>query len=82
MDCENSFTPHRLAFSLAEVAEICGKSKIWAYRRIYAGELKVVSQGGRMLVARAELDRFLSQTEVYNGRRTRTTKKTEKEVVE
>lgn len=60
----------RMAYTLSDVAALCGRSKTWAYRRVYDGQLKVVVQSGRMLVSRTELERFLNQSEVYNGRST------------
>ena len=62
----------RLGYSLPEVGAAFGRSTLWAHRRVYAGELKVIRHGGRMLVSSAELERFAARTEVYSGRMTPT----------
>ena len=62
----------RLGYSLPEVGAAFGRSTVWAHRRVYAGELKVIRHGGRMLVSSAELERFAARSEVYSGRMTAT----------
>ena len=59
----------RLGYSLAEVAAAFGRSTVWAHRRVYAGELKVIRHGGRMLVSSAELQRFAGRSELYSARK-------------
>lgn len=66
----------RLGYSLAEVAAAFGRSTVWAHRRVYAGELKVIRHGGRMLVSSAELQRFAGRSEAYSARKV-PSKKTE-----
>ena len=57
----------RLAFSPREAGMLVGKSGTYIYRQIYAGRIKPISDCGRMMIPRAELDRFLSRTAEYNG---------------
>jgi len=60
----------RFGYSLPEVGAAFGRSTVWAHRRVYAGELKVIRHGGRMLVSSAELERFAARSDVYSGRMT------------
>jgi len=60
--------PERLAVTPAEFAKSCGKHPVWAYRQIYAGRLRVLGNCGRMLIPVSEIEKFLSQTIIYNGR--------------
>jgi hypothetical protein len=57
----------RLAFSPREAGVLVGKSGTYIYRQIYSGRIKPISDCGRMMIPRAELDRFLSRTAEYNG---------------
>ena len=68
-DAKAPATAGRLGYSLAEVAAAFGRSTVWAHRRVYAGELKVIRHGGRMLVSSAELQRFAARSEVYSARK-------------
>lgn len=56
----------RVALSPAEFAALCGRSPTWAYRQIYAGRIKPISDCGRLLIPRSEVDSFLSRTAEYN----------------
>src|SRR5439155_16280978 len=56
----------RFGFSPAEFAALNGKSTTWGYRRIYHGDVKVISTAGRILIPRSEVDRFLARTAEYN----------------
>ena len=58
----------RLAFSPFEFAVVLGRSETWAYRQLYSGTLKAISDaGGRLLIPRAEMDRFLSRAAPYKA---------------
>ena len=57
-----------LASSPAEFARLFDRHPTWGYRRIYAGDIRVLRQAGRMLIPRSEIERFLSQTVVYAGK--------------
>lgn len=56
----------RLAFSPREAGAVVGKSPTYIYRQFYAGRLKPISDCGRMMISRAELDRFLGRAADYN----------------
>src|SRR5439155_14627384 len=55
----------RFGFSPAEFAALNGKSATWGYRRIYRGDVKVIANAGRLLIPRAEVDRFLARAAEY-----------------
>jgi hypothetical protein len=57
----------RAAYSPAEFAALCGRSPTWAYRQIYAGRIKPISDCGRLLIPRSEMDSFLSRKVEYKG---------------
>jgi hypothetical protein len=56
----------RLGLSPKEFSEANGKSPTWGYRQIYSGKVKVISDCGRMLIPRSEVDRFLARAAEYN----------------
>ena len=56
----------RLAFSPFEFGHVLGRSETWAYRQLYAGTVKAISDAGRLLIPRIELDRFLARAAEYN----------------
>ncbi len=56
----------RLAFSPKEFAAALGKSPTYAYRQIYAGRIRPISDCGRMMISRSEIDRFLARASEYN----------------
>src|SRR5438552_2127958 len=56
----------RLAFSPFEFGHVLGRSETWAYRQLYAGKVKAVSDAGRLLIPRSELNRFLARAAEYN----------------
>lgn len=56
----------RLGFSPKEFGEANGKSATWEYRQIYSGKVKVISDCGRLLIPRAEVQRFLDRAAEYN----------------
>jgi hypothetical protein len=56
----------RLAFSPAEFAWLCGRSPTWGYRQIYAARIKPVTDCGRLLIPRSEVDSFLARKAEYN----------------
>jgi excisionase family DNA binding protein len=57
------------ALSLVEVAAHLGVHKATVYRLVYAGKLKVLSGFDRLMIAVAELERFLNRSEVYVPRK-------------
>jgi len=58
---------NRLGYSPAEFASLFGRSPTWCYRQIYAGRLKPISDCGRLLVPRSEVDPFLARKAEYKS---------------
>src|SRR5439155_24168358 len=56
----------RLALSPREFAAAVGRSPTYAYRQIYAGRVRPISDAGRLLIPRSEVDRFLARAADYN----------------
>jgi hypothetical protein len=56
----------RLAFSPKEFAAAVGRSSTFAYRTIYKGWVRPISDGVRMMIPRTEIDRFLAKATEYN----------------
>jgi hypothetical protein len=56
----------RLGYSPAEFGSLFGRSPTWGYRQIYAGRIKPISDCGRILVPRSEVDSFLARRGEYN----------------
>jgi len=56
----------RAAYSPAEFAALCGRSPTWGYRQIYAARIKPISDCGRLLIPRSEVDSFLARKAEYN----------------
>jgi len=56
----------RLSFSPKEFGQANGKSATWGYRQVYSGKVKVISDCGRLLIPRSEVDRFLARAAEYD----------------
>ena len=56
----------RAAYSPAEFAALCGRHPSWAYRLLYGGKVKALTDLGRILIPASELDRVLSSAARYN----------------
>jgi hypothetical protein len=56
----------RAAISPAEFAASCGKHASWAYRLLYAGKVRAVTELGRILIPTSELERVLKLARPYN----------------
>jgi hypothetical protein len=56
----------RLGLSPKEFGAANGKSTTWGYRQIYSGKVKVISDCGRMLIPRREVDAFFARAAEYN----------------
>ena len=59
--------PDKLVYSPAEFAAIFGKSQTWGYRQLYAGKVKAITEYGRTLIPKAEVDRVLQEVAIYEG---------------
>jgi Helix-turn-helix domain len=59
-------TTQRLAFTPAEFAATCGRHASWAYRLLYSGKIRAVTELGRILIPASELQRVLSLAQPYD----------------
>src|ERR1051325_10275686 len=59
----------RLGYSPAEFAASCGRHPSWAYRLLYGGKIRAVTQLGRILIPATELQRVLSLAQRYDPQR-------------
>jgi len=53
-----------------EFAALFGRQHIWAYRQVYAGKVKVLTEFGHMMIPSSEVRRVLDGQHVYDGRKT------------
>ena len=60
--------PVRVAYSPGEFAKLFGKSQTWGYREIYRGNVKAITEHGRILIPAKEVERILESAGIYNGR--------------
>ncbi|OLE10464.1 MAG: hypothetical protein DMF19_12365 [Verrucomicrobia bacterium] len=56
----------RAAYSPAEFAASCGRHPSWAYRLLYGGKIRALTDLGRILIPASELERVLSSAAPYN----------------
>jgi predicted site-specific integrase-resolvase len=69
MQTPSTIPSEKVVLSPAEFASLFGRHYTWAYRQIYAGKIKVLSNLGRIMIPRSEVDRLLQQTEIYSGKK-------------
>jgi predicted site-specific integrase-resolvase len=55
----------RVVLTPTEFADIFGQHYSWAYRQIYAGNIKVISKLDRIMIPRSEVDRLLQEKETH-----------------
>ena len=48
-----------IAYSPVKFAALFGHEQSWAYRLIYAGKVKVITEFGRMMIPATEVERIL-----------------------
>jgi Helix-turn-helix domain len=58
----------RMVYSPGEFAALFGKHQTWGYRQLYRGTIKAITQCGRIMIPRSEVDRLLSSAKVYAGK--------------
>jgi hypothetical protein len=63
---------NRIALSVREFAELFGHHMAWGYRRIYEGWVKVIDDGGRILVPYSEVQRVLDSAKRYDPQSSQT----------
>jgi hypothetical protein len=56
----------RAAYSPAEFAASCGRHPSWAYRLLYGGKIRALTDLGRILIPASELERVLSSAGPYD----------------
>jgi hypothetical protein len=56
----------RLGYSPAEFAALYGRHPSWAYRLLYGGKVKALTDLGRILIPASELERVLATAAPYN----------------
>jgi hypothetical protein len=61
----------RLAYTPAEFASLFGKHPVWAYRRLYAGDIKALANVGNLMIPRTEVERLLNSASVFDGKQKR-----------
>jgi Helix-turn-helix domain len=59
----------RVALTPAEFADVFGQHSSWAYRQIYAGNVKIISKLDRIMIPRSEVDRLLEGKETYTRKK-------------
>jgi len=69
METTPTVASEKVVLTPAEFASLFGRHYTWAYRQIYAGKIKVLSNLGRIMIPRSEVDRLLQQTETYSGKK-------------
>jgi hypothetical protein len=65
---EQASLDNRIAYSPGEFAALFGKHQTWGYRQLYRGTVKAITQCGRIMIPRAEVDRLLCSAKPYNGK--------------
>ena len=59
----------KVVLSPTEFSILFGRHYTWGYRQIYAGKIKVLSNLGRIMIPRSEVERLLQKTETYSGKK-------------
>ena len=59
----------KVVLSPTEFSTLFGRHYTWGYRQIYAGKIKVITNLGRMMIPRSEVDRLLEDKEIYTGKK-------------
>jgi len=61
----------KAALRPVEFAAIFGKGKMWAYRLIYKGAVRVIQNCGEFRIPVSEVDRLTQKAQPYTGRHSR-----------
>ncbi len=70
----------RLALSVSELAAALGKSPTYVYRAIWASKIRPLSNAGRLLISKEQINAFLARTEEYNPKKRKAEKAAGEEV--
>lgn len=57
----------KVTYTPTEFAEVFGKERTWAYRQLYAGKVQAITELGRTLIPKKEVDRLLNEAGRYLG---------------
>ena len=57
----------KVTFTPSEFAAVFGKERTWAYRQLYAGKVQALTELGRTLIPKSEVDRLLQAAGRYVG---------------
>ncbi len=57
----------KLTFTPSEFAALFGKERTWAYRQLKAGKVQAITELGRTLIPKSEVDRLLKEAGRYLG---------------
>jgi hypothetical protein len=71
----------RAAYSPKEFAALCGRHSSWAYRLLYGGKVRALTDLGRILIPASELERVLSSAAPYNPQPRKTKRRQSGETV-
>lgn len=64
----------KVTYTPAEFAEVFGKERTWGYRQLYAGKVKAITELGRTMIPKSEVDRLLGEAGRYLGAKAKTAK--------
>ena len=65
----------KVVLTPTESAALFGRTYTRAYRQIYAGKVQVLTQLGRMMIPKSEVERLLLDKQIYNGKPARPSKR-------
>lgn len=63
----NTQNGDRVAYSPAEFAALFGKEQTWAYRQLYSGKVKAITEHGRTMISVSEVERIVKSAGTYEG---------------
>lgn len=70
----------KVTYTPSEFAEVFGKERTWGYRQLYAGKVKAITELGRTMIPKSEVDRLLGEASRYLGAQSKPKKTDAKQV--
>jgi hypothetical protein len=64
---EQTENAERVAYTLTEFAALFGKSRVWAYRQMWAHRIKVIEEFGPPMVPVSEVRRLQRAAHLFSG---------------
>lgn len=64
----------KVTYTPAEFAEVFGRERTWGYRQLYKGKVNAITELGRTLIPKSEVDRLLKEAGRYLGAKAKTAK--------